>query len=88
MELPSRSMFKLRCKVGDGIFSNERLIRFIVDSGEEYTALVDAGAVQSEGSDAWIEVVRAQQAGARSLVTLPSDGTRVWVSSAELQAAV
>lgn len=74
-------MYRLVCQVNDGIFSGERLIRFPAAGGEDYTALVDASLVQSEGTHYWVAVSKAADRGARSLVALPPDGTRVWVPS-------
>jgi hypothetical protein len=78
-------MFRLACTVGDGIFSRERLVRFRDASGEEYTALVDVALVHNEGDRCWVDVVRAADRGADTLVSIPTaDGPRVWVPSESL----
>lgn len=74
-------MFRLACVVNAGIFSSERLIRFAVADGNEYTALVDSSLVHSDGPDSWVSVRKTADAEGRSLVALPSDGARVWVAS-------
>jgi hypothetical protein len=78
-------MFRLACTVDQGLFSHERLVRFQSALGEEYTALVDAGLVSCEGDQCWFGVTRTAIDDGRSLIAIPSDGSRVWVSSDALQ---
>jgi hypothetical protein len=81
-------MFRLACTVAEGVFSNERLVRFMDAQGEEYTALVDVGRVFSEGGRGWLEVASAGGRDSETLIALPTaDGARVWVPSDALQPA-
>jgi hypothetical protein len=81
-------MFRLRCTVEAGVFSHERLVRFVDASGQQLSALVDADAVQEADGTGWVGVKYRVAQGARTLVALPSDGARVWVPSDALQPQV
>ncbi len=83
----SPGMIRLLCKVSDGVFSHERLIRILDATGEEYTALVDADLVGTQGQKSWVGVVRAGFRDDLSLIALPTDGSKVWVPSAGLLSA-
>jgi hypothetical protein len=84
ISVTSGPVWKLRCRVSAGVFSHERLVRFTDATGSEQTALVHCGRVHAEGGDNWLDVAAAMTEGDRTLVALPSDGSRVWVPSASI----
>ena len=63
--------------IGPGVFSSERLVRFLDSSGEQQTALVDALLVHEQGQ--WLEVRGQMQDEETALISMPTDGTRVIV---------
>jgi hypothetical protein len=82
----SWTMFRLFCKVGPGVFSNERLIQFLDATGQPHSALVDKEFVEEQaGNRSWIWV-RATVEGPTAVVALPSDGSRVRVGTEAIEA--
>jgi hypothetical protein len=64
---------------GPGVFSRERLVKFVDSSGAQQAALVDAGLVHEESGRYWLEVKGQIYTDGNALISMPTDGSRVIV---------